>query len=74
MAKPKILGMICVLAFVAAAVHAAPRGDGMVAYGNTRFNTQGLDFAAGVTHQSLKAAPLQPVSQTDPGQVRLQEL
>jgi hypothetical protein len=65
MAKPKILGMICVLAFVAAAIHAAPRGDGMVAYGNTRFNTQGLDFAVGVTHQSLKAAPLQP--DTPPG-------
>ena len=65
MANPKVLGRICVLALAAAAIHAAARGDGVVAYGNTRFNTQGLDFAAGVTHQSLKASPLKP--DTPPG-------
>ncbi|HLK57804.1 MAG TPA: hypothetical protein VKU00_14655 [Chthonomonadaceae bacterium] len=57
--------MICVLALAAIAIHAAARGDGVVAYGNTRFNTQGLDFAAGVTHQFLKASPLKP--DTPPG-------
>ena len=65
MTKLKVLGTIGVLSLLAAAIHAAPRGDGLVAYGNTRFNTQGLDFAAGVTHESLKAAPLQ--KDTPPG-------
>ncbi len=65
MERPKVLGMICILALLTAAVHAAPGGDPGDAYGNTRFNTQGLDFAVGVTRQSLKAAPLQ--KDTPPG-------
>lgn len=65
MAKPKVLGMVCVLALLAAAIHAVPEGERVEAYGNTRFNTQGLDFAAGVTHQALKPAPLQ--KDTPPG-------
>ncbi|MCW3051594.1 MAG: uncharacterized protein JWN14_764 [Chthonomonadales bacterium] len=65
MTKMKVLGTICGLVLLAAAIHAAPLGDGLVAYGNTRFNTQGLDFAAGVTHEALKAAPLQ--KDTPPG-------
>jgi len=65
MAKLKVLGMMCGLVLLAVAIHAAPGGDRVEAYGNTRFNTQGMDFAAGVTHESLKAAPLQ--KDTPPG-------
>lgn len=59
MTKSMRWGVLCVLVSLAAAIQAAPQGEGTVSYGNTRFKTQGLDFATGVTHESLKAAPLQ---------------
>jgi len=65
MTKLKVLGMMCGLVLLAAAIHAAPGGDRVESYGNTRFNTEGMDFAAGMTHESLKAAPLQ--KDTPPG-------
>lgn len=58
MRQLKRAGLICVLGCMAVGMQAAPGGDGRVAYGNARFNTQGLDFAEGLTYHSLKAAPL----------------
>lgn len=58
----KLLILVSVLAVPAAALHVAAGRDGVVAYGNTRFNAQGLDFATGVTHKSLKDSPLKPDS------------
>ena len=40
----KAPGMICALALLAVAAHAAPIGDGLISYGNTRFKLNAADL------------------------------